>query len=91
MFKTGSIVATVGVASRSARDHEFGLHLLRCLARHVTGDWGDLCSEDQETNARALVEDLRLLSAYEHEQFPKLWIITEADRSSTCILFPDEY
>ena len=91
MFKTGRIVCTVGVASRTARDTGFGKFVLRSISRHITGDWGDLCDEDKATNDQAVKDDLRILSAYEEPEYPKIWIITEADRSSTCILLPDEY
>ena len=60
------------------------------LARHLAGDWGDLCEEDKAENELSLKEGFRLLSAYETE-IGKIWIITEADRSVTTILFPSEY
>jgi len=61
------------------------------LARHLRGDWGDLCPEDWDANERALQYGGRLFSAYQEEGLPKIWIITEADRSATTILFPEEY
>ena len=61
------------------------------LARHITGDWGELDAEDQRANEDALVTDARILSAYVLPSGVKLWIITEADRSATTLLLPDEY
>lgn len=61
------------------------------LARHVTGDWGEVCTEDARANERALVEDARLFSVYRQSDGTKFWIITEADRSATTILLPEEY
>lgn len=61
------------------------------LERHAVGDWGDLCQEDREENDLSLVEGFRLLSAYFLPDMTKIWIITEADRSATTILPPDEY
>ena len=90
MFKLGRIVCRVEVASRTARDNEFARFVLHSLARHLTGDWGDLSEEDKAENEKAVKSDRRILSAYEHETYPKIWIITEADRSSTCILFAEE-
>jgi hypothetical protein len=60
------------------------------LTRHQSGDWGDLDAIDRRENARALLTGARILSAY---QTPagKIWIITEADRSSTCVLRPEDY
>jgi len=61
------------------------------LERHVCGDWGDVCQEDAEANDLALKEGDRILSVYQTTIGTKLWCITEADRSSTCLLLPDEY
>lgn len=61
------------------------------LERHVAGDWGQVDQEDAAANDLALQEGARLLSAYKTLKGVKLWVITEADRSSTCILLPDEY
>jgi len=91
MFKTGRQVTTAAVASKIARDNGFARFALRSLARHITGDWGDLCEEDKAANDQAVKDDLRILSAYEDPPHPKIWIITEADRSSTCMLFPEDY
>lgn len=62
------------------------------LARHVHGDWGDLGAEDLATNELALLTGNRLLSSYSlPDGRSKAWIITEADRSVTTILMPEEY
>lgn len=58
--------------------------------RHVRGDWGDLDEQDKQANDKALQDGSRILSAYGKGE-TKLWIITEADRSATTILRPDEY
>lgn len=62
------------------------------LARHIHGDWGDLSSEDLVANELALLTGKRLLSSYNlPDGRSKIWIITEADRSATTILLPEEY
>ncbi len=61
------------------------------LRRHMKGDWGDLDKEDKQENELSLKEGYRLFSAYEATCLPKIWIITEADRSATTVLFPSEY
>ena len=74
-------------------------HLLQCLTRHGQGDWGSVCVEDAATNNEALQEGLRILSAYPIDPAKPckgfgdntLWIITEADRSVTTFLLPEEY
>jgi hypothetical protein len=85
-FQPGHIVATPGALELA----EYGINLLAYLSRHLNGDWGDLCKEDKAENEFSLKHGYRLLSAYE---IPcgKLWIITEADRSVTTFLRPDEY
>ncbi len=62
------------------------------LARHARGDWGDLDAHDAAANRRAvLAGDARVLSAYRLPTGERLWILTEADRSCTTVLRPDEY
>jgi len=61
------------------------------LSRHVQGDWGDVSDEDRAENEFALGERLRLFSVYHDRSGTKFWIITEADRSSTCVLLPEDY
>ena len=96
VFSTGQIVASRGVYDLACENADFAQFVQKCLSRHVKGDWGDLDSEDKQANNCSLKEDTRLLSAYNDDRFPKngvatIWIITEADRSATTILFPDEY
>jgi hypothetical protein len=83
----GRVVATPGALKLlvEAREHPFDY-----LARHATGDWGELCSFDRRQNEIALREGYRVLSSYESEA-GRVWIITEADRSITTILLPEEY
>jgi hypothetical protein len=91
LFAMGQLVWTRGVNDRVADDARFAKFVTDSLKRHARGDWGDLSQEDKETNAEALKDGSRLLSAYKNNGLPKIWIITEADRSVTTVLFPDEY
>jgi len=61
------------------------------VQRHSAGDWGDVSTNDWKANDEALASGERLFSAYEIGGGKRLWIITEADRSSTTVLLPDEY
>ena len=65
--------------------------MLRALGRHASGDWGNVCSEDAEANEAAVAERARLLSSYTTGEGMRFWIITEADRSLTTVLLPEEY
>jgi len=87
----GHLLMTRGVNDLAAEDEAFAKFVTGSLARHQRGDWGDLTDEDKQENELSLKAGYRLLSAYEVNRLPKIWIITEADRSSTTILFPDEY
>jgi hypothetical protein len=80
-----------GVNDLIANNEEFAKHVLLSLRRHLAGDWGDLCDEDRVANELALKEGQRLFSVYQKEGLPKIWIITEWDRSCTTTLFPEEY
>jgi len=90
-FNLGHLLMTRGVNDLVAENEAFARFVFRSLTQHRRGDWGDLTQEDRNENDLGLKAGLRLLSAYEAEGLPKIWIITEADRSATTILFPDEY
>jgi len=85
-FPFGRIVATPNVLNRIPSDV-----ILRALSRHVQGDWGTLDPEDWNANERALKDGGRLFSQYRSIQNVKFWIITEADRSATTVLLPEDY
>jgi hypothetical protein len=87
LFPLGRLLATPGALNviRRAEASAFAL-----LHRHQRGDWGDLCPDDVQANWTAIGTGLRILSSYSVGG-AKLWIITEADRSATTILLPDEY
>ena len=88
LFPLGQIVATPGAfrALQEAEQEPMGF-----ISRHMAGDWGELDDEDKQANNEALEQGLRILSAYRTRNGTKFWIITEADRSATTILLPDEY
>ena len=67
------------------------IEILRALDRHARGDWGDVCTQDRHANDAAVENGTRLLSAYDSTKGVRFWIITEADRSSTTVLLPEEY
>jgi hypothetical protein len=90
LFNLGQVVVTGGVNDRVADNEDFAKFVWDSLQRHNRGDWGNLDHEDTQANTQALVDNTRLLSAY-GEGEDKIWIITEADRSSTTVLFPGEY
>jgi len=87
-FEPGRILATPG-ALRAME--EAGDDPASFLARHLNGDWGELDPEDVRENEFSLEHGFRLLSAYTLSNGTKIWIITEADRSASTILLPDEY
>ncbi len=61
------------------------------VSRHVQGDWGDLDDHDRRENERSLVQGTRLLSSYTLAGGTRIWVITEADRSATTLILPEEY
>ena len=83
----GQVVATPGALKLLS---EIGEDPFDYLARHATGDWGELCAFDRRQNEIALREGYRVLSSYD-VLAERVWIITEADRSVTTILLPEEY
>ncbi len=87
-FNPGQLVATPGALTEIEAS---GDSLVGYLNRHIAGDWGDLDEHDRKENDLGLKHDLRILSAYILSSGVRIWIITEADRSSTCVLLPEEY
>lgn len=85
-FPLGQVVITA-----NAKDTLHPEDVPIALARHVSGDWGDLCDEDRQENERALTEGRRLFSVYRDRCSLKFYIITEWDRSATTILLPEDY
>ena len=90
-FCLGRQFLTRGVNELVAKNLDFAWFVTDCLKRHAAGDWGNLDHEDKNRNEMALEEGSRVFSAYIMEVLPKIWIITEADRSSPTVLFPSEY
>ena len=88
LFELGRIVATPGALQAL---EAAGQQPAEFLDRHVSGDWGELEDEDKQENDFSLRNDLRILSAYTTSAGEKIWIITEADRSATTLLLPNEY
>lgn len=84
--KCGQLVATQGAVMQIEAED-----VAKALIRHQSGDWGDVCPEDWAANDGALATGGRLLSSYRTAGGTKFWIITEADRSSTTVLLPEEY
>ena len=86
-FALGQVVATPAVLEHLERH---GVNASEYLNRHVRGDWGEVPPDDAAENEFAVTRRLRLLSSYTIAG-ERVWIITEADRSSTCLLYPSEY
>ena len=87
-FELGQIVATPGALAALKKS---GQQPGEFLTRHVHREWGDLDDEDRKENEYSLEHGFRLLSAYKTNAGDRLWIITEADRSVTTLLLPEEY
>ena len=88
LFPLGQIVATPGAIDLL---RSMALSPLNFVTRHALGDWGQIDDQDRQANRAALHSGSRLLSSYQLGREHKLWIITEADRSATTLLLPQEY
>jgi len=88
LFPLGKIVATPGAL---AALEKAGQRVEEFLALHATGEWGDLCEQDRAANQLGLELGFRLMSSYTTDASDKIWLVTEADRSATTVLLPEEY
>lgn len=82
----GSILITPG-----AEEILSASEIQKSLIKHTHGDWGNVPEEDWEENNKAVELDFRVISSYRNIDGEVFWIITEADRSVTTILLPNEY
>lgn len=87
-FPLGRVVATPGALAALESANQTPLQF---IARHAAGDWGEVDEHDHRENERSLKSGCRLLSAYRLRDNTKIWVITEADRSATTLLLPEEY
>jgi hypothetical protein len=85
-FRLGKIVSTPNALSQLTQEDT-----VRGIHRHQSGDWGDVDSDDHQANERALIEKTPLWSVYYTSKGTKFWLITEADRSITTVLLPEDY
>jgi hypothetical protein len=88
LFPLGDLVATPGALKALEKN---GVIPMRLISRHLRGDWGSVSPDDAKANTDALHIGARLLSSYPLPDGARIWIITEADRSATTLLLPEEY
>ena len=84
----GRVVATPGALSALEKAEQLPAEF---LDRHVNGDWGEVPDADKRENEVAVEQGFRILSAYTTNAGDRIWVLTEADRSATIILLPEEY
>lgn len=87
-LELGFVVATPGALAALEEADQLPTEF---LTRHEAGDWGEVCPEDWQENELAIREAFRILSAYTLRTGVRIWIITDADRSATTVLLPEEY
>lgn len=85
-FRLGKIVSTPSALAQLSQDD-----ILAGIRRHQAGDWGEMDEHDRQENESALKNGFRLLSVYRFAAGVKFWLITEADRSATTVLMPEDY
>src|SRR3982751_2648732 len=85
-FNLGRLVATANAEGTIPRED-----MMKALSRHISGDWGEVGPEDWQENELSLKEGFRLFSVYRDRNGVKFWVITEADRSATTVLLPEDY
>ena len=85
-FRLGKIVSTPNALDRLTQED-----ILTGIQRHQAGDWGDVSENDRAANELALIKGTRLWSVYHAGNGVKFWLITEADRSATSVLMPEDY
>lgn len=94
-FKLGKLVATAAVVDKMQNDHAFAAFVSKSIRRYEDQDWGDSSDEEKLQNDYAVENEDRVLATYKQDMAIRdrkvIWITTEWDRSTTTILFPEEY
>ena len=92
-FELGRLIMTCGISAAMEKDAAFYNFVMGSLDRYRTCDWGELSANDCQANDAAVTNgDDKILAAYTSRELQKkIWIITEADRRYTTVLFPQEY
>lgn len=85
-FSPGRMFATPLALERVTHDD-----IANAMRRHLAGDWGDLDDDDKAENDKAVLDGCRIVSSYRAASGERFWILTEADRSVTTVLLPEEY
>ncbi len=88
LFSLGSVYLTVGARETLENSNQTAAEF---LARHQSGDWGDVCKDDKIENELSVIQGYRILSSYKTSKDVNIWVITEADRNPSTILLPSEY
>lgn len=88
LFELGRVVATPGAVGALNRA---GQSAWEFVSAHMNGRWGECGEHDRAANDRAVLDGDRIFSTYKTKAGETIWVITEADRSSTCCCLPDEY
>ena len=93
LFPLGRMMMTTNLQGRlqGANPEDWEEELQGLVSRHASGDWGDLGEEDRRENALSLEKGFRIFSAYTTSKDIRVWVITEADRSYTTALLPEDY
>lgn len=93
LFSLGQVTMTTNLRGKMQEANPEGwfAEVDQLIRRHAAGDWGDLDAEDLEENRQSLARGFRLFSAYNTKEGIRVWVITEADRSGTTALLPEDY
>ena len=91
LFECGRIVSTSTINRMIARNVDFSVFVYKSLHRFLKGDWGDISIEDKAYNELSLENGNRILGVYNYPGSEPIWILTEAGRSCTTIMFRYEY
>ncbi len=85
-FQIGQIVITLNALNRLPN-----AEVIEALHRHTHGDQGDFAQRADSRKPRTMLDGCRMLSAYRASDGTRFWVITEANRSQTKVLLPEDF
>lgn len=91
-FMTGRLTCTTGIMEAMQGSIAVAHFVSQSVQKYLNADWGDTHPDDCLLNAEAIRNMRRIFAVYTSRELDMtIWIITEADRQFTTILFPSEY
>lgn len=95
LFEPGAVAITQGFLDAIGHEDIATTIMVKCLLRHLRGDFGEICESDKKSNHRSIEERFGTIFSSYHINSAKgalkAYMITDADQTSTTLQLSSEY